>query len=43
MARLLRKLGEDGNWDDLIEGLANRQIDPYTIVEKVLTKAFVRK
>jgi LAO/AO transport system kinase len=41
MTRLLQQLGEDGDWDTLIESLANRQIDPYTIVEKVLAEALV--
>ena len=43
MTRLLRKLEKEGDWGNLIENLANRQIDPYTIAEKVMDEALVRE
>jgi LAO/AO transport system kinase len=43
MTHLLQKIEREGNWDNLVEDLANRQIDPYTIVEKVMEESFIRK
>ena len=38
MARLLERLEREGNLKTVIEDLANRQVDPYSVVERVLAK-----
>jgi len=43
MSHLLEELRKRGNLETLIEDLANRQVDPYSVVEKVLAEELNRK
>jgi len=42
MARFIEKIEEEGQWDEIIDNLMNRRIDPYTLAEKVIAKELIK-
>ena len=39
----LRKLERDGQWETILDDLASRRTDPYSLVEKVMAEELNRK
>ena len=43
MSHFLRKLEKDGQWETILDDLASRRTDPYSLVEKVMAEELNRK
>jgi putative protein kinase ArgK-like GTPase of G3E family len=40
MTHFVEKIEKEGKWENLIDDLAKRRTDPYTIVEKMMAEEF---
>jgi len=42
MSHLLRKIERDGKWKTILDDLATRQVDPYSLVEEIMAHELVK-
>jgi LAO/AO transport system kinase len=42
MSQLLRKIERDGKWKTILNDLATRQVDPYSLVEEIMAHELVK-